>query len=87
VEIKASNLQQGLFVDSPTHRLQWNDSGYYEIISKKDKGKIVYTTHKLSDAVKEFNTFTGYIDIPVEDSEGMPNYYEVQTMRNVAGRA
>jgi len=87
VEIKASDLQRGNFVDSPTHRLQWNDSGYYEILSKKEKGKVVYQTKKLSDAVKEFNIFTGYLDVPVEDSEGMPNYYEVQTMRNVAGRA
>ena len=87
MEIKASDLQRGNFVDSPTHRLQWNDSGYYEIISKKEKNKIVLKTSKLSTAVITFNNFTGYFDVPVEDSEGMPNYYEVQTMRNVAGRA
>jgi hypothetical protein len=86
MEIKASDLQIGNFVDSPTHRLRWN-SGLYEIISKNEKGKIVHQTQNLSEAVRTFNTFTGYLDVPVEDSSGMPNYYEIQTMKNVAGRA
>jgi hypothetical protein len=84
MQIKASDLQDGEFVDSPTHLLRWYN-GNYEIVSKKEKGKIVYQSKKLSDAVRTFNTFTGYFDVPVEDSTGMPNYYEVQTMRNTLG--
>lgn len=85
MEIKASDLQQGKHSENKEYRLYWNrSSGDYEIISKKDK-KIVHQSKSLNNAVKTFNTLTGFFDTPVADESGMPNYYEVQTMRQSVG--